>query len=131
MDERMIEAAISIFQPVLESAMVLAAHYAKNTGRDVVSAEDTHYAMRYCARNVTGNASGSLFPEVYEVDSDDEDDEEDYIVADVDVPDFIRYTGDDELMNSINEAWDTWAQWEPQTVAEQLIKNAVDSYDGQ
>ena len=56
MDERIIEEAIGIFQPVLESAMVLAAQYAKSTGRDVVSAEDTHYAMRFCARNVTMTA---------------------------------------------------------------------------
>ena len=54
----MIEAAIGIFQPVLESAMVLAAKYACSTGRDVVSAEDTHYAMRFCARNITGNTTG-------------------------------------------------------------------------
>ena len=127
----MLEAAIGIFQPVLESAMVLAAQYAKSTGRDVVSADDTHYAMRFCARNITGTTTGSLFPEVYEVDSEDEEDEEDYIVPDEDVPAFTRYTGDDELMNRVNEGWDTWDEWEPQSVAERLIKNAVDSYDGQ
>lgn len=131
MDERMLEAAIGIFQPVLESAMVLASQYAKSTGRDVVSAEDTHYAMRFCARNVTGTTTGSLFPEVYEVDSEDEEDEEDYIVPDEEVPAFTRYTGDDELMNRVNECWDTWDEWDPQSVAERLIKNAVDSYDGQ
>lgn len=131
MDERIIEEAIGIFQPVLESAMVLAAQYAKSTGRDVVSAEDTHYAMRFCARNVMGTTTGSLFPEVYEVDSEDEDDEEDYIVPDEEVPAFTRYTGDDELLNRVNECWDTWDEWEPQSVAERLIKNAVDSYDGQ
>ena len=128
----MIEAAIGIFQPVLESAMVLASQYAKSTGRDIVSARDTHYAMRYCARHITGTTTGSLFPEVYEVDSEGgSEDEEDYVVPDEDVPEFTRYTGDDELMNSVNECWDTWDEWEPQSVAERLIKNAVDSYDGQ
>tara|TARA_R110002072_G_scaffold243580_1_gene402539 strand:+ start:120 stop:515 length:396 start_codon:yes stop_codon:yes gene_type:complete len=131
MDERIIEEAIGIFQPVLESAMVLAAQYAKSTGRDVVSAEDTHYAMRFCARNVTGTTTGSLFPEVYEVDSEDDEDDDDCIVPDEDVPAFTRYTGDDELLNRVNECWDTWGEWEPQSVAERLIKNAVDSYDGQ
>jgi hypothetical protein len=133
MDNQIVEAALNIFQPVLESSMVLAAQYAKQSGRDVVTSEDTRYSMRYCARYVTGRNSGSLFPEIYEAceDEDEDEDEDDYIVPDDDVPPFTRYQGDDELMNKINECWDTWSDWEPQNEAEVMIKNAIDSYDGQ
>ena len=130
MDKQMIDAAISIFQPVLESSVVLAAKYATTTGRNVVTLQDTQYAMRYCARHITGNTTGSLFPEIYEVDETDSDD--DVIEEDESkIPEFTRYTGDDELMNSINECWDTWSTWEPQTEAETMIKNAIDNYDGE
>ena len=132
MDKQIIDTAIGIFQPVMESSVVLAAHYAKQSGRDVVTATDTRYAMRYCARYITGRNSGSLFPEIYEAcSSDDEEDDDDYIVPDDEVPEFERYQGDDELMNKINTCWDTWSDWEPQNEAERMIKNAIDSYDGQ
>ena len=63
-----------IFLPVMESSVVLAAHYAKAAGRDCVTAQDMCYGMMYAARYVTGRQLGSLFPEVY--DSEEEEDEE-------------------------------------------------------
>jgi hypothetical protein len=131
MDKQIIDAAINIFQPVLESSVVLAAHYAKSTERDVVTVQDTQYAMRYCARHITGNTTGSLFPEIYEVSSGDETDSDDDMIEEDEskIPEFTRYTGEDELMNSINECWDTWSSWVPQSEAEIMIKNAIDSYD--
>ena len=129
MDKQMIDAAINIFQPVLESSVVLAAHYAKSTDRDVVTQRDTQYAMRYCARYITGNTTGSLFPEIYEVDDTDSDDDDIIEEDESKIPEFTRYTGDDDLMNRVNECWDTWSSWEPQSEAETMIKNAIDSYD--
>ena len=125
----MIDAAINIFQPVLESSVVLAAQYAKSTDRDVVTQRDTQYAMRYCARYITGNTTGSLFPEIYEVDDTDSDDDDIIEEDESKIPEFTRYTGDDDLMNRVNECWDTWSSWEPQSEAETMIKNAIDSYD--
>ena len=117
------EAALEIFLPVLESSVVLAAHYAKATGRDCVTAKDMCYGLMYAARTVTGKQIGSLFPEVYE--NDDEESEEEEEEDEEDVP-WIRYEGtDDEHALKMNECADTWNDWEPETPAERALKNAV------
>lgn len=117
-----------IFLPVLESSVVLAAHYAKATGRDCVTAQDVCYGLMYAARTITGKQLGSLFPEIYdEEDSDEEgdgsegsgpeDDEEEH---------WVRYDGtDNEHAVKMNECADTWDEWEPETPAERALKNAV------
>jgi len=64
-----LNSALDIFRPVMESATVLAAHYAKACGRDVVLQEDMKLGMMYAARYVTGRQIGSLFPEIYEEES--------------------------------------------------------------
>ena len=116
------DAALEIFLPVLESSVVLAAHYAKATGRDCVTAKDMCYGLMYAARTVTGKQLGSLFPEVYE-DHDEESEEEEE--DEEDVP-WIRYEGtDDEHALKMNECADTWNEWEPETPAERALKNAV------
>ena len=69
------QSAIDIFLPVLESSVVLAAHYAKATGRDCVTAQDMCYGLMYAARTVTGKQVGTLFPEIYD-ESDEEEEEE-------------------------------------------------------
>ena len=70
------QSAIDIFLPVLESSVVLAAHYAKATGRDCVTAQDMCYGLMYAARTVTGKQVGSLYPEIYEEGSDSDEEEE-------------------------------------------------------
>ena len=113
-----------IFLPVLEASIVLAAHYAKATGRDCVTAKDMCYGMMYAARNVTGKQIGSLFPEIYEEsDSDEEEEEEEENEED---EQWIRYEGtDNEHAVKMNECADTWGEWEPETPAETALKNAV------
>jgi hypothetical protein len=117
------QSAIDIFLPVFESSVVLAAHYAKATGRDTFTAQDVCYGLMYAARTVTGNQIGSLFPEVYEEsDSDEEDDEEDEDSEEQ----WIRYEGtDNEHAVKMNECADTWDAWQPETPAERALKNAV------
>lgn len=118
---------MNIFLPVMESAMIYAAHYCKSCGRNTVTSMDMSYGWRYAARTTLGNKLGSFFPEVYDDDSsssssNDEDEDED---------EFTRYTGDDDdVCNKMNEVYDTWKDWEPETPAEKMIKNAVDSSDG-
>lgn len=122
------EAALDIFKPVAESAMVLATHYAQACGRDVVLAQDMRMGFMYAARNVTGKQIGSLFPEIYE-ESDSEDDESDsgsWETVDEDELVWARYEGTDDLANKMNECADTWDSWEPETPAERAIKNAVE-----
>jgi len=124
MEESIQQAAFDIFIPVMESATILAAHYAKSCGRDVVLGEDMHMGLMYAARNVTGRQIGPLYPEVWEsdesgTDSDGED-------SDQEDPQWTRYEGSDETATKMNECADTWDSWEPVGPAETALKAAVD-----
>ena len=81
-----LESALDIFRPVMESATVMAAHYAKACGRDVVLQEDMRFGMMFAARYVTGRQIGSLFPEIYEEEeeSDESRSDSDFDPADSD-----------------------------------------------
>jgi hypothetical protein len=117
--------AINIIQPVLERSMVLAAEYAKASGRDIVLGEDMEYAMKYCAMHEVGKKIGTHFPEIYEEDDDSEEDDIE-IEEDEDVP-FTRYSGREYKFVKINMAYDNWATWEPKNPSEWMLKNAIDS----
>jgi hypothetical protein len=125
--ESIISSAIDIFRPVMEESIVLAAHYCKESGRSVVTKMDSVYAMRFCGRHMIGKHIGSLYPEIYEGSSSDEDDNE-YIVDDSEEV-FTRYSGDNELLNKVNECYDTWDTWVPENHAEIMIKNAIDKVE--
>ena len=127
MDTSQIEnAAMDLFLPVMESATVLAAHYAKACGRNCIMAEDMSYGLMYAARNVTGRQVGSLYPEIYEEsDESDPSGSESDSVEEEDP--WARYEGsEDETAQKMNECADTWAQWTPTNPAERALKNAVD-----
>lgn len=123
------KAAIDIFLPVLESAMIYASHYCKACGRDTVTSTDMDYGWKYAARITLGNKLGSFFPEIYEEEEDSEDEEEEDSEEDEE-EEFTRYTGTEELYVKMNEVHDTWNDWIPETPAECAIKNAIDSIDG-
>ena len=117
------QSAIDIFLPVLESSVVLAAHYAKATGRDCVTAQDMCYGLMYAARTVTGNQIGSLFPEIYDEDEDEDEEEEE---EEEEEEQWVRYEGtDNEFAVKMNECADTWNALEPESPAERALKNAV------
>jgi hypothetical protein len=144
MDTGMIEqAAIELFLPVMESATVLAAHYAQACGRDCIVAEDMRYGMMYAARNVAGRHVGSLYPEIYNEDEEDEEscsdsegdalseDEEDEDEEEED-PAWTSYAPTegvepDELALKMNECARTWNEWIPSNPTEAALKSAVDS----
>jgi hypothetical protein len=111
--------------PVIESAMIVAAHYAKQCGRSTVTATDVQYGMKFAARNVPGRITQPMFPEIYDSSDSDESFEE---VPDDDEP-FTRYTGEDDYCIRANEAVDTWADWVPESPLEQHLKNAIDSHE--
>ena len=120
------ESAIEIFLPVMESATVLAAHYAKACGRDIVLAQDMNIGLMYAARHVTGKQVGTLFPEIYE-ESGSESDSGSWETASDEEIVWARYDGtDDEMAIKMNECADTWDAWEPESPAERAIKNAVE-----
>lgn len=134
-----------LFLPVMESATVLGSHYAKACGRDTVTAQDVQIGLMYAARNVAGKQIGSLFPEIYDEDSDEDEDweeeeeweedddeaeqarlEEAEEVDEAEEP-FTRYTGDEDMYVKMNECFDTWDDWVPETPLEQTLKSAVDA----
>ena len=117
------QSATDLLLPVLESATVLAAHYAKACGRDTILAEDMSYGLMFAARNVLGKHVGTLYPEVYDESSTDESETE----SDSDETiTWSRYSGEDSLALQMNECADTWTSWEPTNFAEIALKNAVD-----
>ena len=134
-----LESALDIFRPVMESATVMAAHYAKAAGRDVVLQEDMRFGMMFAARYVTGRQIGSLFPEIYEEsgeshsDSDSDFDEDGSessdsweTVSDSEMV-WTRYEGtDDDQALKMNECADSWDAWEPHNPSERALKNAID-----
>lgn len=129
-----LESALDIFRPVMESATVLAAHYARACGRDVVLQEDMRFGMMYAARYVTGRQIGSLFPEIYEETSDsqsessgDSDSSASWeTVSDSELV-WTKYEGaEDEQALKMNECADSWDAWEPQNPSERALKNAID-----
>ena len=121
--EQVQDSAVNIIQPVLERTMVLAAEYAKASGRDMVLGEDLEYAMKYCAMNEVGKKMGTHFPEIYEEDDSEEDDIE---FEDEEIP-FTRYTGREYKFVKMNMAYDNWDAWEPKNPSELMLKNAIDS----
>ena len=120
------EAAIDILQPVLESAVYLAGHYCKACGRNTITATDIQYGMRYAARNVLGTRTGTLFPDEEDEDSSESDIE---VVDDEDEP-FIRYSGTDKTFIEMNECFDTWDEWDPDSPVGVLLKKAIDINGG-
>jgi len=152
---KLVQDATDIFQPVVESAMVLAAHYATACGRDIVLSEDVRYGLMFAARNVTGKHVGSLYPECYseesesgtdsssadlnsdedaDFDPDAPDSESSWETVDDDELVWSRYEGtegssgeSDELALAMNACADTWDEWVPSNPAEQAIKNAVEN----
>ena len=127
MEQQIIDTAINIITPVLESAMVLAAEYSKACDRTFITSLDVKYAMRYCAMNMVGKHIGTLFPEIYDEDSDSEGSEEDDLeIVEESEGDFTRYEGDNELYLRVNESHDMWDNWVPTSPMEKMLKEAVD-----
>ena len=134
-----LESALDIFRPVMESATVLAAHYAKACGRDVVLQEDMRFGMMFAARYVTGRQIGSMFPEIYseshsdsssegsEYDPDGSDSSGSWETVDDEELVWTRYEGaEDDQALKMNECADSWDAWEPQNPSERALKNAID-----
>jgi hypothetical protein len=118
------EAAINVITPVIESSVIVAGEYMKKCNRTTLTAKDMEYALKYCSRNVLGKHVGTLFPELEDEDSDEDSDSLEEVDED-DEP-FTRYTGEDEIMIKVNECYDTWEVWEPESPAEIMLKNAID-----
>ena len=131
-EEQIIEAAVNAIQPVLETAVVVAAEYCKATGRSIVTALDMEYGMKWSAMKMVGRVYGSILPEGSDDDSDDEgwETDDDMVVQESEMgfdDEFREYDGDDERYLEVNQAVREWADWEPETELEMMLKNAVNS----
>ena len=124
--ENHLKMLIDIVTPVVEKAIVLSCEYAKACGRDAVISKDFEYAAKYCAMRTVGQHIGSYFPEIYN-DDDDDIDVDDLDIIDDDGIEFVRYSGDDPAFKAINDAYDAWDSWVPQSPVEELLKNAINS----
>lgn len=121
------KALIDVLTPIMESSIVLASHYAKCSGRDVVTGTDLEMSLKYLAQHEVGTHIGSLFPEIYD-DSDSEDEDSIEEVNEENTPEFTWYSGDDDMCNKMNKASETWETWEPTCPAEILLRRAIDSF---
>jgi hypothetical protein len=124
------EVALDIIVPVIEAAMIYATHYCRACGRATVTAKDVEYGMKHAAMTTVGKHLGTHFPEDEDsdtsLDSDEEQDSDESLDVDDEEEPFTRYTDTDETCLKMNASFDTWDTWEPQSPAEQAIKNAVD-----
>jgi histone H3/H4 len=125
MDENFIKVCTELLQPVIESGIILAGNYMKGCGRNTLTANDVQYAMRYSVRNFVGKHTGTLFPED-EDDSDSDSNSDSIECVDEEDEPFTRYTGDDQLLNDINQANDTWETWIPESPIERMLKDSID-----
>ena len=125
-----IQGMINIIQPVFEQGIVLAAEYCKACGRDVMLDEDIEYAMKYCIMHRVGQAIGSIFNEG-EIDFDEDEEDEIEVVPVDELPTFTRYTGNNSQMIRINQAYDEWKEWKPESPAHEILKNALDNNEFQ
>ena len=129
-EEQIIAAYTNAIQPVLENAVVVAAEYCKATGRSIVTALDMEYGMKWSAMKLTGRVYGSILPDEDDEDSDGWETDDDMVVQECDMgfDDEVReYDGDDERYLEVNQAVREWADWEPETELEMMIKSAVNS----
>ena len=125
MEGEIIQAGIDIITPVLESAIVLGGNYANKSGRDTLTGMDLEYALKFCARNVVGKYTGTLFPDIQQEDSDSEESE--CSESESEEPPFTRYTGNDDTLKKVNECYDTWNEWVPLNPTEEMLKKSIDS----
>jgi hypothetical protein len=85
------------------------------------------YAMKYCAMYKVGEDIGSIFPDLYDEVEEEEEEEDMPTVDPEDCPPFERYTGADPVFLQMNEAYDRWDSWVPQSPTEEMLKNAINS----
>jgi hypothetical protein len=120
MENKIIENAFNILNPVMESGVVFAGMYAKACDRDTITSTDMEYGIKHAALHVLGKIVGSIIQE------DEIDNEDEVIDIDEEEESFTCYTGTTNILAiQMNESYDKWAEWEPTSPMESMIKSAV------
>jgi hypothetical protein len=115
------EAADDIFRPVMESAVVMAGHYANACGRQSLTQKDIELGLMYAARNIAGKQIGTLYPEIYDEEEEEEEEEDE----EEDEEEWTEYSGTDEMAVKMNECAATFDAWEPEEFFLKAIKNSI------
>jgi histone H3/H4 len=126
MEDAYLRAGINILGNVLEKATENAVYYMIQCDRNTLTSDDMKYGMRYAVRTM-GEMSVDT-PQIVRdmmIEEEEEDEESDEEYED-DEDDFSRYQGDDEKCIAMNEYYDSWDAWEPETPAERLLKKSID-----
>lgn len=118
---------IEMIKPFFEAAVVWGSGYANACGRDTTTSKDIEYGMKFAARKIVGKQLESLFPEIYDTDSDEDYADEVEVDEDEDDAMFTRYQGNDERFIMMNHCYDTWDEWVPETPLERAAQRAVEN----
>lgn len=108
-----------LLQPVMEAAIVLAAHYTECCKRTCVSMQDLELGLMYAAQTVLGR-SGPLYPEAWDGDSEEDED-----ASEDSNEEWQAYEGPDDMCQKMNASKTTWDEWIPDSPAGVALKNAV------
>lgn len=121
----------NMLQLFSEKSILFGAHYAKCAGRDNLSGMDIIYALQYLTHEFMNLET--LEDELNEINNsdniDDSDDDSDNIDDDDnDNDEFTRVsdTTTDEMCRKMNEYHDTWNEWNPTDIVEQILKRNID-----
>jgi hypothetical protein len=116
-----------IMMHFMERAVWIGSEYANASGRDIVTSTDILYALQYQARTyldyVTNTANIESLFDKYVEESDDEEsvdegsDDEDLFTRCDNPP--------NDLIKDMNMYHDTWEDWNPDNLFQQILKNAV------
>lgn len=123
LEEAVACAATRMLIPCLEAAAIVASEYSRLCQREVVTSKDFEYSLKFAARHVLGNQTETLFPEA----DDEEDDADEVLSVDESEEVWTRYEGDDERLQMVNRAAETWDDWVPSTPLEAALKRSIDS----
>ena len=150
------ENLVSMLSLFVSNAMINGAKYSELANRDGITLEDTIYGIRYEVFEFTKRDDivknlEEVKKELFEEDEDEdfepefkrqdsmtykeEDSFEDLIVDDDQIQNFTRIDvsslgdvkkEDKEFVEKMNNYYDTWGEWEPETPLEKILKNAID-----
>ena len=119
-----IEMAMDLVLEMVSKSAVLAGYYMKACDRKTLTSYDLNYCMKYTAMHF------KTTPEfMTQFDFEDDEEGEDPQVVDEDDEPFIRYSGKDKIMNDINNAYDNWNTWVPESPIQKRFKEAVDNIE--
>ena len=118
-----VEIAMDLVLEMVSKSAILAGYYMKACDRKTLTSYDLSYCIKYTAMHFKTTPE---FMTQFNFEDDEEDDDDDPRVVDEDDEPFVRYSGKDKIMNDINNAYDIWDTWVPQSPLQKRFKEAVD-----